>query len=364
MSELGISIYPSKSTFQEMAAYLDQTASLGYTRIFTSMLEVADNPDETVQAFKAIIAHGNKLGMRTSLDANPKLFKALNLGYEDMSFFADLGIWSLRLDEGFRDYEEAMMTHNPYGIIIETNISRGQHYIDLIMDFGANKDRLIGSHNFYPQAYTGLDLDYFVETAAKYKAYNLRTAAFVDTASGKFGPWPLSDLMVSSEVQRNLPLTTQIQLLKATGVIDDLFISSSLVDIDDLKAAAASFFGTMPELQVQFREDTSSLEKTICLDNIQLYRGDYSGYMIRSSQTRVTYRNESVPAANTAAIQRGDILIGNDQAGQYKAELQVALKDRPNLGERQNVIGHIREADLILLDWIQPWQSFRLVEGK
>ena len=49
MSELGISIYPSKSSFQEMAAYLDQTASLGYTRIFTSMLEVADNPDETVK---------------------------------------------------------------------------------------------------------------------------------------------------------------------------------------------------------------------------------------------------------------------------------------------------------------------------
>ena len=98
MSELGISIYPSKSSFQEMAAYLDQAASLGYTRIFTSMLEVADNPDETVQAFKAIIAHGNNLGMRTSIDVNPKLFQALNLGYEDMSFFADLGIWSLRLD--------------------------------------------------------------------------------------------------------------------------------------------------------------------------------------------------------------------------------------------------------------------------
>ena len=92
MSELGISIYPSKSSFQEMAAYLDQAASLGYTRIFTSMLEVADNPDETVQAFKAIIAHGNKLGMRTSIDVNPQLFQALDLGYEDMSFFADLGI--------------------------------------------------------------------------------------------------------------------------------------------------------------------------------------------------------------------------------------------------------------------------------
>ena len=362
MSELGISIYPSRSSFQEMATYLEQAAALGYTRIFTSMLEVADNLDETVQAFKAIIAYGNNLGMRTSIDVNPKLFTALGLSYDDLGFFADLGIWSVRLDEGFRGYEEAQMTHNPYGIIIETNISRGQHYIDLIMDFGANKDRLIGSHNFYPLAYTGLDFDFFRESAARYKRYNLRTAAFVDTKSGKFGPWPLSDLMVSSELQRQLPLTTQIQLLKATGLIDDLFISSSLVDIQDLKAAAEVFFATIPRLAVAFLPGVSSLEKSICLDETQLYRGDYSGYMIRSSLTRVKYGQQSIPAFHTVAIQKGDLTIGNDQAGQYRGELQVALQDRPNLGERQNVIGQIRESDLILLDWLRPWQSFKLVE--
>lgn len=362
MSELGISIYPSKSSYEEMAAYLQQAADLGYTRIFTSMLEVADQPDETVQAFKAIIAFGNQLGMRTSIDVNPKLFTALNLSYEDMGFFADLGVWSVRFDEGFRGYEEAQMTHNPYGIVIETNISRGQHYIDLIMDFGANKNCLIGSHNFYPLAYTGLDFDYFMETAQQYKSYNLRTAAFVDTPSGKFGPWPISDLMVSSEVQRTLPITTQVQLLKATGQIDDIFISSSFISLEDLQAVAEIFFATIPALQVEFDKEVTPLEKAIALDEVQLYRGDYSGYMMRSSQTRVKYGKQSIPATNTSSIKRGDITIGNDQAGQYRGELQVALQDRPNLGERHNIIGKVRDADRILLDLIQPWQSFKLVE--
>lgn len=364
MSELGISIYPSKSNYQEMADYIKLAASLGYTRIFTSMLEVADNPNETVQAFKAIIAYANELGMKTSIDVNPKLFTALHLSYDDMGFFADLGVWSVRLDEGFRGYEEAQMTHNPYGVIIETNISRGQHYIDLIMDFGANKDRLIGSHNFYPQAYTALDFDYFMETAGQYKAYNLRTAAFVDTPSGRFGPWPLTDLMVSSEVQRDLPISTQIQILKATGLIDDIFISSSLISSQDLREAGAVFFATMPELKVDFLADVSPLAKAICLENIQLYRGDYSGYMIRSTQIRDKYGKESIPTFNTVAIQRGDITIGNDRAGQYRGELQIALQDRPNLGERQNVVGHISKADLILLELIEPWQSFKLLDGE
>lgn len=96
MSELGISIYPSRSSFQEMATYLEQAAALGYTRIFTSMLEVADNPDETVQAFKAIIAYGNNLGMRTSIDVNPKLFTALGLSYDDLGF---LRIWVFGLSD-------------------------------------------------------------------------------------------------------------------------------------------------------------------------------------------------------------------------------------------------------------------------
>ncbi|MDO4668137.1 MAG: MupG family TIM beta-alpha barrel fold protein [Streptococcus sp.] len=71
-------------------------------------------------------------------------------------FFSELGIWSLRLDVGFTDFEESNMTQNPYDLKIELNISRGQHYIDLVNDFGANKNNLIGSHNFYPQSYTSL----------------------------------------------------------------------------------------------------------------------------------------------------------------------------------------------------------------
>ena len=46
MGELGISIYPSKSNLTEMKDYIAQAAEIGYQRIFTSMLEVADNPSE------------------------------------------------------------------------------------------------------------------------------------------------------------------------------------------------------------------------------------------------------------------------------------------------------------------------------
>lgn len=55
MSELGVSIYPSKSTFEEMVAYLNLASELGYRRVFTSMLEVTNNPENTLDYFKKLL---------------------------------------------------------------------------------------------------------------------------------------------------------------------------------------------------------------------------------------------------------------------------------------------------------------------
>lgn len=71
------------------------------------MLEIADNPHETVNQFREIIAYANQLGMRTSIDVNPRLFQILDISYQDLTFFKDLGVWSIRLDEGFTGLEEA-----------------------------------------------------------------------------------------------------------------------------------------------------------------------------------------------------------------------------------------------------------------
>ncbi|MDR3189773.1 MAG: MupG family TIM beta-alpha barrel fold protein [Lactobacillaceae bacterium] len=360
MGTLGVSIYPSKTSIQAMQDYLDLAAGLGYTRIFTSMLEVAEQPAKTLELFKTIIEYGNSLGMATTIDINPALFKTLNIAYEDLSLFKQLGASAIRLDEGFTGLEEARMTHNQLGLKIELNISRGQHYIEMVTDFGPNQQQLIGSHNFYPQLYTGLDADYMVAAAAQYKALNLPTAAFVDTPSGQIGPWPNSDLMVTTEIQRTMPIASQVRYLKAVGVIDDILIASSQVSEADLKAVAAAFYEPVTGLTVELADQTSAIEAQIVYDEMHLYRGDYSGYMMRSSQTRVKFKAEAFPPHDVQTIQAGDITIGNDTAGQYKGELQVALKTRPNNGQH-NVVGHVITADLPLLPLIKPWHSFKLV---
>lgn len=57
------------------------------------------------------------------------------------------------------------------------------------------------------------------------------------------------------------------------------------------------------------------------------------------------------------------MIIGNNFAGQYKGELQVALKDRPNDGS-QNIVAKINSDNQILLDFLTPWYNFLLKETK
>ena len=52
-----------------------------------------------------------------------------------------------------------------------------------------------------------------------------------------------------------------------------------------------------------------------------------SDFMARSTQPRVLYADQEVPARNTRDMKRGDVVIVNDEYNRYKGELQIVLMD-------------------------------------
>lgn len=93
------------------------------------------------------------------------------------------------------------------------------------------------------------------------------------------------------------------------------------------------------------------------LENQHFRRGDITSQMVRSTQVRKDYKQENPPHDNEQIFQVGDIVIGNDQFGKYKNELQIVLE--PHRDERKNKVGSIQKDELILLDYIRPWTKFR-----
>lgn len=363
MGRLGISIYPERSTYEKDAAYLTTARKYGFSRVFTSLLQIEDDKETVLNQFKAVVHKAKELGFEVMVDINPDLFEQLNISYDDLSFFHEMGADGIRLDLGFTGQEEAKMTRNPYGLKIEINMSQGTNYVDNIMSYSPNCDNLYGSHNFYPHRYSGLSRSHFDYCTEKFNRYRLNTMAFVNSQEATFGPWPASDGLCTLEEHRDLPIETQVKHYVLMGTINDITIGNAYASEDELRKMSEAFFAEMPVLNVECCDDITDDEREVLFNNLHSYRGDRSEYILRSTQTRVKYKDRPFTPHNTRDIVRGDVLIDNCEYGQYKGETQIALKPMPNDG-RVNVVGHIAPEEVMLIDNLKPWSSFKLQEKK
>ena len=231
------------------------------------------------------------------------------------------------------------------------------------MDHHPDREKLITCHNFYPQAYTGLSLKHFNRCNDKMKSLGLRVAAFVSSnAPGAYGPWPLNEGLCTLEMHRGLPLDFQVRHMFATGMIDDVLIANAYATDEELNACAAVNPGILT-FGIELEKELTDTERRILdYEPKHVARGDMSEYMIRSTWPRVTFADQSIPAANTRDLKQGDVAILNDGYLKYKGELHIVTKDMPNDG-RKNVIGHLPEYEHVLLDYIEPWRvfAFRIV---
>ena len=357
MKRLGISVYSNHTSIEENIKYIELAAKYGFKRIFTCLLSAADKEvEEIVAEFKEMVDVANKNGMEVIADLDPTVFNKLNASITDLSVFKKMGLSGIRLDMGFSGNEESIMSYNKHGLKIELNVSNGTKYVDNILSYKANLENIYGCHNFYPHVYTGLSYEHFIKCSEQFKELGIRTAAFVNSPTAKYGPWPVSEGLCTLEEHRELPITVQAKHLFATEVIDDVIIANSFASEEELKALS-ELNKEMLEFTVELNEEIRDIEKTIVLDEFHFNRGDNSEYMARSTQSRVKYKGTEFPAYNTPDIKRGDILIDSDLYSRYAGELQVALKDMKNYG-KTNVVGHIVEEEVFLLDYIKPWSKF------
>ncbi|WP_179394259.1 DUF871 domain-containing protein [Lacticaseibacillus absianus] len=359
MRQLGLSIYPDHSDYEADRRYLDLGHRYGFTRIFMSMLEVAGTVDETKAKFQKIVDYGNTLGYQTILDVSPRIFDQLGISYSDLKFFADLHVAGIRLDQGFDGATEAMLSYNPDGLIIELNMSNNVDYLNNIVSYQANTSFLYGCHNFYPQVGTALPYDFFVACSERFRQFNIHSAAFVASQVGTMGPWNVNDGLPTLEADRRLPIEVQAKHLWAGNLIDDVIIGNAYASEAELAALAA-----IDRYQIQFHLDfvpgVNDIEKTVALTPQHFRRGDINPNVIRSTMSRVTYKAvPNAPHDNTDEFQVGDVLVGNDNFGIYKNELQIVLA--PHREPRKNKIGHIAPEELMLLEFIKPWSKFKFI---
>lgn len=359
MRQLGLSLYPDHSDFEADKQYLELGHKYGFSRIFMSMLEVSGSVEATKAKYQKIVDVGNKLGYQTIIDVAPRIFKDLGISYSDLKFFHDLHVAGIRLDQGFDGATEAMLSYNKYGLIIELNMSNNVDYLNNIISYQANTPYIYGCHNFYPQVGTALPYDFFMECNRRFRKFNIHTAAFVASQTGKIGPWNVNDGLPTLEMDRRLPVDIQAKHLFGTNMIDDVIIGNAYASEDEL-AALSKVNRYQVQFHLDFVDQVNDIEKTIALKPQHFRRGDMNTLVIRSTMPRVTYKEvANKPHDNTHEFKRGDVVVGNDDFGIYKNELQIVLE--PHKDTRKNKIGQISPDELILLDFVKPWSKFQFL---
>ncbi len=360
---LGISIYPYKENESETLAYIELAAQYGYGRVFTNLLMIESGQEEIVLAsMKKAITHARKFGMEVILDLNPAVFNQLGIGYKDLTFFKEMGATGIRLDTAFDGMVESLITFDETDLDLEVNISNDTYYLENVLSYKPNKKRIIGCHNFYPQRFTGLDYDYFIKCSNKFKEMGLRTAAFVHSHAANHGPHIYTDGLCTLEMHRDMPIDIQAKHFIAIGLIDDVIIANAYASEEELKALS-ELRSEQIELDVAFTEGTTALEKEIILGNQHFNRGDINSYSIRSTFVKLDYAAKDIPANNTKEkVVFGDITIGNNSFGQYKAEVNIVKQAMPNNKQEKNVVAKIVPSNSFLIPYIEPWSKFRFRE--
>ncbi|MGL4343491.1 MAG: DUF871 domain-containing protein [Metamycoplasmataceae bacterium] len=360
---LGISIYPEKNSKEEILNYISLANKYGFKRIFTCLLSVNDPKEKIKKDFQEIIKKARNYNMEVILDIAPSVFNKLEISYDDLSFFAELGATGIRLDEGFDGLKESKMTYNKFNLDIEINMSSGTKYVDNILSFEPNKNKLIACHNFYPMEFSGLSLEHFIKTSKQYRKLGIRSAAFVTSHVAKDGPWPIMDGLCTLEMHRNLPITTQVKHLKMLDLVDDIIIGNAFASEEELKSISELY--DFPSFDVIINSETSDVERKIILEEEHHNRGDTSEFLIRSTWSRVKYKDFAFPKHNISKnIKMGAITIGNNDFGQYKGELHLVLKEHNDSKERKNIVANVVDHEKFLLTYLKPWQKFSFSEFK
>lgn len=353
----GISVYPEHATLDQNAAYVRRAGEHGFKRVFSCLLSVEKDRDSIVEEFRALNDCIHEAGMEVILDVAPNVFERLDITYDDLSFFAEVHADGIRLDEPFRGSDIAKMTRNPQGLKIELNASTADGVLASTLANGANRANLLACHNFYPQRYSGLDWAFFERESLAVRKENVRLAAFVSCGDvDAFGPWPLREGLPTLECHRGLPIDLQARHLLYSGLVDDIIISNCFPTDEELDALSA-----LNADKVMFRAplegDPCAVEQEIFYDFPHQVRGDLSPYLMRSTWSRVQYKDASIPQRNARDLHRGDIVIVNETDARYKGELQIVLRDIPNDGKR-NVVASIPESEKVLMGYLDSWSSF------
>lgn len=377
MIQLGVSVYPEQETLEEINDYLKLASTYGFKKVFTSMFTVEGDKETITNYFKDFCDIAHKYNMLVSGDVNTQFLKKMGASHDDLSIFKEIGIDILRLDSCYFDQRDVEMINNPLGIGIEITAAFEKAAIKAIEN-GADPNKFSVCHNFYPQKYTGADIDTIRDINNRFKARGLKTIMFMSSnVKGAHGPKLVFDGLPTIEDHRFMSVEAQLKHIISFHNVDEVIFGNAFASEEEFKIVKEVIDACYPSIKkldmlgsvanylpngnvervafkVELDENITDLEKQILLDFDYHNAGEYIYYMIRSRWPRIFTKKLSIPhrKCDKAFFEVGDVVICNDNCSPYLGEIEIVLKAMENDGQR-NLLGHIPSEEHIIFKEIK-----------
>ena len=403
--KLGISIYPGLDADREKSLLLlDKAATLGYTRVFSSLHIPESNAATLREEALCLFAFAESLGLEVIADVSPFTLQILDIPELKPSALKKLHITTARFDYGVGPETIAAFS---WEMNVQLNASTLRSVqLNALLKANADFSRIDGLHNFYPRPHTGLSSETIQRQNALLHRHDISAGVFAASQTGRRGP--LYAGLPTMESLRGIAPCDAAPILTAIGC-DSLIIGDSnpalteleaLADPETLAKADARYSRKALPPKKEWQPDTPLPLHIHVLSDAPFVREllsrsytnrpDPAADVIRAMESRdaakaldiTQERNENkliiempkeyaavfagpqhlANGKKSSLLPVGTVLLDNNSYGRYKGELQVLNAPQP-MDPRSNVIAQVTKEDVPLLSLISAEIPFRFVIG-
>lgn len=358
---LGTSFYVGIPNSTQRSAYdcVSMAADLGIQHFFTTVQMPEADIAGHLQEFRDIARLAERMELHIMADAHPIAFRRVGGSVADLGPFKEIGITDLRLDAGFGDNDTVLLQQSAleHDMNIVLNASAlTEDSIQQLRRLGYPLEGMVACHNYYPRVESGMSMNFMEKQATLLHRYGIIVMGFV--ASGSCHRYITYEGLPTLEIHRNTEPDRAARELLVRQWADVVYIGDQTDDIDELRRFSEVAQNPHLVLRIQLNPDAHTPEREIALNRIHEHL---------PQEFEVTYRARGdrqrpslaliIPQTHAIARYRGTVAVDNVFYPRYAGELHIAKVDLP-ADPRTNVVGHVIDEDLRLLDAIRPKTAF------
>ena len=349
----GISLYVGlNNTAEENLQLLHKAASMGISRIFTSLHIPETNPLTVKEELSSLFDEVRNHHMEIISDISPKTRELFGLDALTPKALTALGITTVRFDFGYGIQEIADFSQDMRVQINASTITEDE--LDALCDAGANFSNMDALHNYYPRPHTGLAEDFFLEKTRILQSAGITVGAFVPSKYGRRGP--LFEGLPTLEIHRPLEAGLAARHLSILG-LDSIFIGDSNPSEKELQELA-----NLGDKVIVLKARLLSKDPIVkeLLSHTFTERFDASQDAIRTLESRTLAEAAPIYADETVILDRepGDITIDNIGYSRYMGEVQILLGQQ-DADKKTNIAARVMPEERFLLPYISPGAKFK-----